>query len=550
MLKLPLLPALALALLPATAAALQVNLVGRHESNVFDEGAAEIVAYHANSHRIFVVNADDKSVDVLDASVITSAPIRQPKTASTLNKQYSLKLEQDIPDRALGAANSVAVHGDLLAVAIEADPKQDRGMVAFYKLDGNGDARFLGHREAGALPDMVTFTPDGSRVVVANEGEPSDDYSNDPEGSITIIDIEDGEPAPGVRHADFRRYNDGLDPAVRVFGPGASAAQDLEPEYIAVSTDSTTAYVALQENNALAIVDLAGAQVTEVVPLGFKDYGRYAIDASDKDDAVHFDTYQGVNGMYQPDSVALINIDGRDYILTANEGDARDYWFDADSEQACLEAGGKEFDEDDGCLAFSEETRTGKLDVEGGELDPAVVADKAALGRLKVTSTLGDADGNGAYEALYSFGARSFSVREGSGKLLWDSGDQIGRITAYALGPQFNNTDNENEGDNRSDDKGAEPEAITAGYVRGVPYAFVGLERTGGFLVYDLSNPAQPLFVSYHHNRDFTAEDPAKAGDLAPEGMVFVEAADSPTGYALLIIGHEVSGTTVVYELR
>jgi len=538
------------AIASAPAMALDPQMVGRYASGVFDEGAAEIVTYHPASRRILVVNADAGTVDVIDASGLESRPVGEPLTASTMEKQYSLILAEDITDLDIGNANSIAVHGDLLAVAVEADDKQASGVVAFYRLDENGEASYLGHRGAGALPDMVTFTPDGSRVLVANEGEPSDDYSVDPAGSITIIDITNGEPADAVRTAGFEAFNDSLDPGVRVFGPGATPAQDLEPEYIAVSADSATAWVSLQENNAVAIVDIDKAEITAVVPLGLKDYGEHAIDASDKDGAVNMSTYPGVVGMYQPDAIAAIAVDGEDYILTANEGDARDYWFDADSEQACLDAGGSGYDDEDGCLAFSEEVRAGKLEVEGDRLDPALVSDEAALGRLKVTTTLGDTDGNGRYETLYNYGGRSFSVRDSAGGLVWDSGEQIGRITAYTLAMDFNNTDNENEGDNRSDDKGAEPEAITAGHVNGVPYAFVGLERTGGFMVYDLSDPAAPRFVSYHHNRDFDADDPADAGDLAPEGMHFVAPEDSATGRALLIIGHEVSGSTTVYELR
>lgn len=535
------------AALPATA--LNVELVGRHASGVFDEGAAEIVAWHAASHRIFVVNADSGAVDILDASKLESSALASPLTASNLPRVATLDLRKDMAELALGAANSVAVHGNLLAVAVEAKPKQADGVVAFYTLNEKGEARYLGHRATGALPDMVTFSPDGRFVIVANEGEPSSDYRNDPEGSITLIEVNDGKPSETVKVADFKAFNDQLPAGVRVFGPGASAAQDLEPEYIAVSSDSRTAFVSLQEANALAVVDLESARVSAVLPLGFKDHGAQALDASDKDKAINIRTWPGVLGMYQPDTLALITIGGKDYLLSANEGDSRDYWFKVETEQACQEAGGKKFDEEDGCLAFSEEVRVEKLKVEG-VVDAVAAADKAQLGRLKVTRTLGDADGNGAYEQLYAFGARSFSVWGTDGRLLWDSGDQLERITSERLGKHFNASNDENGGDDRSDDKGPEPEALAAGFVGGKPYAFVGLERTSGFVVYDLSEPTAPKFVDYIVNRDFETEDMRQAGDLGPEGMKFVPAAQSPTGQALLLIGNEISGSTAVYELR
>lgn len=420
-------------------------------------------------------------------------------------------------------------------MAIEADVKTDPGRVAFFDGDGNE----LASIGVGALPDMLTFTPDGSRVVVANEGEPNDDYSIDPEGSISIIDVERSGAGIelSVRTADFRAYNEGaprhalLPDAVRVFGPGATVAQDLEPEYVVVSPDGRSAWAALQEANALAIVDLDTARVTAIVPLGFKAHSvaGNGFDASDRDGAVKIRNWP-VKGMYMPDGMAVLGWQGQTYILTANEGDARDY------------------------DTYSEEARVKDL-----ELDPssfpdadALQADEA-LGRLTITTTLGDANGDGLYEEIYAFGARSFSIWSIRGDLVYDSGDEFEQVVASRY-PDFFNADNEENGpdtfDNRSDNKGPEPEGVTVGLVDGVPYAFINLERTGGIMIYDLSDPSAATFAGYTNHRDFEADpESADALDLGPERSVFIAAEASPTGAPLLVVANEVSGTTSVFEV-
>ena len=534
-----------------------LTLIGRYASGLYHQGAAEIVAWHGNSHSVFVVNSASGTVDRLDASGLTSTALDNPLADSNMPLVESVNLQKDIPLLQLGAANSVAVSDNLLAVAVENANKQASGIVAFYKLSDTGSPSFKSYVEVGALPDMVTFTPDGRYAVVANEGEPSADYQNDPEGSVSIITVK-GFRAGTVRHVGFSAFNKGSERAgelsdkVRVFGRNASAAQDLEPEYITVSQDSRTAYVSLQENNALAIIDIKNADVEKIVPFGFKDYGQSPIDASDKDKSRNIQPYHQVYGMYQPDTITSYTQGGKTFIVTANEGDARDYWYEASSEADCLASGGIEFDKEDGCLGFSEEVRAGKLNVSSSHPHAYDIADKAKLGRLKVTNTLGDMNNDGQYEALYSYGARSFSIWDEEGNLIFDSGDDFEQITADILGSNFNNTDDKTKGDSRSDDKGPEPEAVAVGSVKGRTYAFVGLERTGGIFMYDISHPAQAEYVRYVNNRNFSVDakkQTALAGDLSPEGMVFVEGDNSPTGKALLVVGHEVSGTTAIYEV-
>ncbi|MES1925102.1 choice-of-anchor I family protein [Salinisphaera sp. T31B1] len=504
------------------AVTLAIRQAGRYQVDpfAFDAGAAEIVAHDARLNRLFVVNSSARTVDVLDISDVDNI----------------LKIGE-IDATAEGAsANSVAVAGTTVAVAIENADAQAPGHVVFYN---SSDLSRLGEATVGALPDMVTFTPDGQRVLVANEGEPDDDYSRDPDGSISVIDVSGGFQTPSVTTIGFQAFNDRADAlraqGVRIFGPGASVAQDLEPEYIAVADDSTTAYVSLQENNAVAVIDLASSSVTAINPLGYKDHSvaGQGIDPSNEDG---FNIRSvPVFGMYQPDTIAVFEADGTRYLLTANEGDARDY---------------------DG---FSEEA-----DVKDLALDPVSFGDAealqadAALGDLKVTRMLGasgreSADGVEFYDGLYAFGARSFSIRRAdSGALVYDSGDDFERITGARYGDGFNADNTDNDGDDRSDNKGPEPEALAYGRVGSRSYAFIGFERMSGFVVYNITEPAEPSFVAYINNRDLTIEPGSgDAGDLGPESIVFIDAEDSPDrAGALLAVGNEVSGSTTLYRLE
>lgn len=511
--------------LSANAAAPNLSLIGQYHTGVFDAGACEISAYDPTTQRLFVVSAAASSILVLDLSNPAS-----PSLITTIN------------GAPYGASfNSVAVKNGVVAAAVEANPKQNPGSIVFF--DSNG--AFLNQVPAGALPDMITFTPDGNYVLTANEGEPATDYSVDPEGTVTIVDISGGVASAVAVNATFSAYI-GQEAAlraqgIRIFGPGSNAAQDFEPEYIAINSGSTTAYVTLQENNAIAIIDIATATVTNVKALGFIDrmLPSNSFDPSDRDlpgnlPAIEIGNWP-VYGIYNPDAIASYEVAGSTFLITANEGDVREY------------------------SAMNEAVRVGAA---AYTLDPTVFPTAATLknnlnlGRLNVTNKLGDTDNDGDFDRIYNFGGRSFSIWDENGNLVFDSGNQFETLLASLLPTNFNSTNSANQSfDSRSDDKGPEPEAVTVANVCDRWFAFIGCERVGGIFVYDVTNPHVPFYVDYINSRDFSVvvngANPATLQavvELGPEGILFVDAADSPNGEPLLILSNEINGSVTVYS--
>lgn len=543
--------------------ALNISLVGRAVLNAQSpEGAAEIVAYQASKKWIYAINSsgDEAVVNIIPADTFDTAALVQDNegivSATNLTSTITLTLNDNTP----GDANSIAIdeNNQMLAVAMAAKNVGEAGQIAFYDISGDTPA-FIKNVPAGFLPDMVTFNHDGTKVVVANEGEPNGDYSIDPEGSVSIINIVEGVVADTATNIDFTTYNsqqaelesDGFvfaNPTGRTINGNVintTVAMDLEPEYVSISKDNKYAYVSIQENNGLAIINLEDNSV-ELKALGFKDWSDLQIDASDKDGGVNFKSYPGLYGMYQPDTISSFSWKGANFIVSANEGDAREYFFDVTDEADCAAKGGLDYDEDDGCLAYIDESRVEDLTL-AANFD-YLNNDDDDIGRLKVSTVKGDTNDDGQYESLYAYGARSFTIWDSNGLVVFDSGDDIGRITASVHGEAFNNNEDENEGDTRSDDKGAEPEALTIGTIDERTFAFIGLERMGGIMVYDITNPYDVQFEDYFYNRG-VIEGADITGDLAPEGMVFVPAEQSATGEPLLIIGNEISGSIAVWQI-
>ena len=594
----------------STTTSISLTQIGRYHhtsqmASEWDESAAEIVAFDPTSKRLFVVNGMDSRVDILDVSDPT-----MPTNAGALDLSNGGHFAD------FGAPNSCDVANGIVAVAVENTNKQANGWIYFF-LAFTGD--FIARKDAGALPDNVKFTPDGTKALSANEGEPNGDYSVDPEGSVTVVDISGGIVAATPTQINFNAFDAQraslITAGVRIFGAfgrtaiavtsvvdanpaqintaaahgmsagewftlgsstgdpipyrvasvidadtieltdefdgdsdvgaatltvyrhdgASSVSQDLEPEFIAISGDGTTAYVTCQENNALAVIDLGSNTVTAILPLGVKNHmtAGNEIDGSDRDGPGATTAANVVSrpvyGMYMPDTIVSYTMGGNTYLITANEGDAREY------------------------DAYVEERRFKDVEIDAGATgDASPYADDAQLGRL-ATSLVNDTDGDGDIDNLYCYGARSFSIWDASGALIYDSGSDFGMMTASLYGADFNNDNDETDGDSRSDAKGCEPEACAVGQVNGRWYAFIGLERMGGIMVYDVTTPASPTFVQYINNRDVNVQgedfgDPD--GDYGPEGITFIAAADSPTGNPLVVVANEVSGTTTIYEIN
>ncbi|RYF68491.1 MAG: alkaline phosphatase, partial [Cytophagaceae bacterium] len=316
--------------------------------------SAEIAAYDPASKRLFVVNNETKSqVDILNLSAYPTVTKEQAIDVSSLS----------------GGANSVAVSGGKLAIALEAINKQQNGNVLVVN---TSTLAIIKQVPVGALPDMVTFSPDGAYIVTANEGEPSADYKTDPVGSVSIINVTDNYSVKTLTFESFAGSQAQLAAGgFRVYGPNATLAQDIEPEYVAVSPDSKKAWVTLQENNGMAEVDLVAGTILRIIPFGTKEYNvaANAIDPSDRDSKVELRTAP-VKSFFLPDAIAYFSTNGANYVVTADEGDAREY------------------------TAFDEQVRVGSLTLDATAFpNGTMLKQNANLGRLRVTSTAGNTGG-------------------------------------------------------------------------------------------------------------------------------------------------------------
>ena len=478
---------------------------------------AEISAFDAASGRLFVTSFSGLQVISVDEQL-----------QMTLLGTISLG-SNDV--------NSVAVKNGIVAVAVAATDKTQPGSVYFLNADGVvGDASMIyGSVAVGALPDMLTFSDDGKTVLVANEGE-QDTLGSNPEGSVSIIDLSKGVALATVKMASFTAFNDKLvelqAAGVRLFAGETgfetiTVAQDLEPEYISISPDGKTAFVTLQENNAIGILDIATGTFTDIVPLGLKSFLGLPFDGSDRDGAgnttsINLQSDQPVFGQRMPDSISsFTGADGKTYYIIANEGDDRDDFITPD-----------------------ETARLSTLDLDDTLFpNESTLKTNTEIGRLTVSNSPGnngDTDGDGDIDQILTYGARSFSILNDDGTLVFDSGSHIEQFVA--LGELYTGAGGTGLfDDTRSDNKGSEPEGITIGHVGDKTLAFVGLERGGGgVMVYDITNPQNVSFVQYLRN----------AGDESPEGLTFVSSEGSPNDQALLVVSNEVSKTVTLFTMN
>ena len=480
---------------------------------------AESVAYE--NGKVYATNIAGNAINVHSVTA-----------AGTLVNETPISLV-GLPSYLSGGVNSVDVKNGIIAVGYENANTALPGFVALFNAADNSLIKTV---QVGILPDDVTFTPDGTKLLVANEGE-----ALSANGSISIIDLSGGAAAAFVSNTIGFSSLNGAEAVLRDRGvqviPGQPAAGDIEPEHITISADGTRAYVTLQEVNSVAVIDLTNPTADR--PIAIQALGTVnfnlpgnAIDPSDQDGPPVPPSATGtasinirnvpVQGLLQPDAIATFDVAGVTYFVTANEGDSR-----------------------------VNVTDLVRFNSNGYILDPTAFPNAAALkaaanlGRLNVSNNVGDTDGDGDIDVIHTIGGRGISIfrqnADGTITKVRETGGEFEAITAQLVPGSFNSNQSVSGFDGRSDDKGPEPEGVTIGVIGGRTYAFVGLERVGGYMVYDVTDPANASFVSYK---------PQTAQDLGPETSAFVSAANSPTGQALLLSGQEISNTVTLYSIQ
>jgi len=524
----------------------ELKFVGRYMTGA-GLGGAEISAVDTASKRLFITNGAKNTIDIVDIS-----NLKKPK------------LVKAVSFTANGATGiqSVAAKNGVVLVAAQMASKTAPGRIFVMDVNGKLRAGLADGIEVGALPDHVSISPNGKYAIVANEGEPTNycltngklPETTDPLGSISIINL--SSKTPTAQTIDFKsfavRKNAITYAGGRIFGPNATVEQDIEPEYASFSADSAYAYVTLQENNSIATVEVATGTIVNILGLGVKNHNVYnnGLDSSDRDNVINIEK-RNIQGMYLPDAIATVDAGGSTYMVTANEGDAREY--------ACLLGG------TDATKLEAEDPRF--ADVADTTVDSTFKGSSVA-GRMKVTqfspANVGGTIVTSATKVsnAFSFGTRSFTVWKNNltdgvfgADLVFDSGDAIERIIAQERPRYFNadwNTTNGfiNAAESRSASKGPEPEGLAIGKAYGRTWMVLALERDSGLMLYDITNPVKPMFRQYL-NTSIPGGDIilGTAGDVSPEGVLFLEADQSPTGKPMVVVSYELSGSVAFFEV-
>lgn len=497
---------------PVPSHQIQLNYLLSFDPSGNNNSSTEIVVHDPSTQRLFTISSITDVFDIIDFSNPSI-----PSVIKTVNMAP------------YGGITSIAVKNGIIAAASPNTDPQQNGSVVFFDINGN----FLKQVTVGALPDMVTFSPDGTKVVTANEGEPNDAYTIDPEGTISIIDISGGVgnlTQSNVTTLNFNSFDSQIAAltatGLRKVRTNNTLSQDLEPEYVTISADSQKAWVTLQENNAIAEINLATKTITGIWGLGKKDMSipGNGLDASDNNGEVLISNWP-VKAYYVPDAVQNYKVGNTNYIVTANEGDEKDL------------------------SGFSERTTVGANNY---TLDPvsfpnsSILKASYNLGRFRVSSATGNTDGDTEFEEIAALGARSFSIFNADTKqIVYDSGDQFERYIAAYQSLIFNADNESNAVKNRSRAKGPEPEGVALGNINGQTYAFITLERTGGVMVYNITDPNNPTFTDYKHSRSTSAY----GGDNGPEGIIYIAPENTTTHKGYVIIANEISGTLSMYEV-
>ena len=488
--------------------------VGRANAN---GGVAEIVTYNKDDKVFYVVSGVTQSIDLVKIN-----------SDGSTERKKRIEIGEILEDKNINAGDMTSVsysdEKNLLAVAVQDEDYKNNGHIVI--LDKDGD--FVEAYESGVQPDMVTFTKDGKYIISADEGEPREGYVNgiDPKGSVTIIDVEN----KSTNKVEFNinrveALNNGV-----LLKKGSNPAEDLEPEYIAISDDNKTAFISLQENNAIASIDIESGNINYVKGLGFIDHSVEgneidAVRGKGKNAKIDIKN-DNFLGTPMPDGIAFLSKDGKDYILTANEGDAREW--------------GKKKNK-------YENTKSKKFDEKADKKTEYLDNDK--------TDGLDE-------NKIYLLGGRSFSIYDASNLTkVYNSGSDFEKITARIFPDFFNTSNDEDKGpdklDARSNKKGPEPENVEVLSIKDKTYAIIGLERISGIMIYDITDPSNPVYKDYFNNRIFikSVNDKEeigleKRGNIGPEGLCAIEAKDSPTGKPIVLVANEVSGTVQVIEFN
>jgi len=500
-------------LAPVASEEIELNYIGSFDPSGSNSSTCEIVVHDAASQRLFTTSAVAGFLDIINFADPTA-----PSVVNSINMNV------------YGGVTSVAVKNGVVAVASPNADETLNGSVVFFDTNGT----FLNQVTVGALPDMITFSPDGTKVLTANEGQPNTTYTVDPEGSVSIIDISGGIASlsqANVTTLLFTAFNAQetalIASGVRKLKATSTLSQDFEPEYITISSDSQKAWVTLQENNAVAEINLSNTTITGVWALGTKDVSipGNGFDISDNNGQVLIANWP-INAYYIPDAIANYTVGGNTYLVTANEGDEKEY---------------------DG---LNERTTVGAA---GYVLDPAVFPNAAVLkqsynmGRYRVTNLNGNTDVDSEFEAIHAVGSRSFSIfNANTQQLVYDSGDDFERYTAANYPTLFNADHENNTPKGRSRAKGPEAEGVTLATIGGQTFAFISLERIGGVMVYNVTDPNNPTFTDYKNSRSTSAY----SGDHGPEGITYVAPENSPTGLPYILVANEISGTITIFEVN
>ena len=503
------------------------------------EGGTEISTFHAGSKRIFTTNGVKNAVDIVDISDVANPK----KVGSVALSPYG----NDVTSVAAGRDVVVAVVHVAEKFSATGAPTSFNGKIVVF--DTNG--KVLSSPDIlGVLPDSVSFAPDGTTALVAIEGQPvcakddaataakeDADYTkaSDPVGGVSVVDLSNPS-APVVRFAGFDQFSVA---AMKAKGIAVSSlinnvSKDFEPEYVS-AVDNNYAYVTIQEANAIGRLNIKSATF-ESITRAFESRTEFVPrDTSDRDSGAGPRTYKNVVGASQPDAIAAFKVGLGEYFLTANEGDAREY--------SCI----------------NDDVRAASLKVDARRFpDWKSLSGNAALGRAKVNPTIGDKDGDGDIDTIHLRGSNSMTMYR-NGIVIWDSGDLLDRIQTQAFGvANINGAHSLSSdkstmnfvGQDRSDDKGAEPEGVTTGMVGDRRIAVLVLERMSALVIFDITQPRTPVFQEWIQMLPAKATPAKDVKYWSPEGVIFVPAEKSPSGKALIITSYELSGSISIHQIE